>query len=370
MRPRHRHNTIALTWLVLRDAWQAVRLAHVQAFRVYEKSEFWSDLRFYVGWVIGLFVAPPLIASSQDKRGRQTRDFFGRVADVEHGNIEFIMQAFEIRQNLELAFLIERGERFIEQEQTRTPEQGPRDSHTLPFAARQSSRHAIQQMADAKQFRRLCQFHTPLRGRDAIEPVAQILLHAQMRKQARFLKDVAERTLMRRQKDVAVAFGIEPDFAVDDELPLPGRTRPARQRSSVVLLEPKWPKIAVTPRPGKVRSRSSVKPRCSTRKRASIASFAFCEAPITLKDDTSADMRRNRSPARIKQQQNDERKRHHAARQPVCLCVFERFYAIENLHGDDARLAQNIAADHQHGTEFADGMRKAENHRRDDARPR
>jgi hypothetical protein len=38
-------------------------LAHVEAFRVYERSEFWSDLRFYIGWVIGLFVAPPLFAA-------------------------------------------------------------------------------------------------------------------------------------------------------------------------------------------------------------------------------------------------------------------------------------------------------------------
>jgi hypothetical protein len=53
---------IALTWLVLTGALQAALwLANVQAFRIYERSELWSDLRFYIGWVIGLFVAPPVI---------------------------------------------------------------------------------------------------------------------------------------------------------------------------------------------------------------------------------------------------------------------------------------------------------------------
>jgi len=68
---------IALAWLVLTGALQlALWLAHVQAFRVYERSEFWSDLRFYIGWVTGLLVAPsfvpdaPLAAGGDDRRVR------------------------------------------------------------------------------------------------------------------------------------------------------------------------------------------------------------------------------------------------------------------------------------------------------------
>lgn len=53
---------IALTWLVLTGLLQTLLwLAHVDAFRIYEKSEFWSDLRFYIGWVTGLFVAPAFV---------------------------------------------------------------------------------------------------------------------------------------------------------------------------------------------------------------------------------------------------------------------------------------------------------------------
>ncbi len=43
---------------------------------------------------------------------RKTRDFLGRVAHVEHRNIEFVVKAFEIRQDFELALLIERRKRF------------------------------------------------------------------------------------------------------------------------------------------------------------------------------------------------------------------------------------------------------------------
>jgi hypothetical protein len=53
---------IALAWLGLSGALQLVLwLAHVQAFRVYERAEFWSDLRFYIGWVTGLLVAPAFV---------------------------------------------------------------------------------------------------------------------------------------------------------------------------------------------------------------------------------------------------------------------------------------------------------------------
>ena len=69
---------IALAWLALTGALQIVLwLAHVEAFRVYERAEFWSDLRFYIGWVTGLFVAPtfvpdaPLNASGNGWRMRR-----------------------------------------------------------------------------------------------------------------------------------------------------------------------------------------------------------------------------------------------------------------------------------------------------------
>jgi hypothetical protein len=54
---------VSATWLVLTGVLQvALWLAHVQSFRIYTNAEFWSDLRFYIGWVTGLLVAPGMVA--------------------------------------------------------------------------------------------------------------------------------------------------------------------------------------------------------------------------------------------------------------------------------------------------------------------
>jgi hypothetical protein len=61
---------IALTWLVLTGAVQGVlSLLRVEAFRVYEWSEYWSDFRFYLGWVIGLVIAPAPVPNTPSLPG-------------------------------------------------------------------------------------------------------------------------------------------------------------------------------------------------------------------------------------------------------------------------------------------------------------
>jgi hypothetical protein len=69
---------IALAWLVLAGAVQVVlNLAHVKAFALYGWSDFWTDFRFYVGWVIGLVVAPGFVrapaAQMRDDAWRKRR---------------------------------------------------------------------------------------------------------------------------------------------------------------------------------------------------------------------------------------------------------------------------------------------------------
>jgi hypothetical protein len=44
-------------------------LGHVESFQAYEWSEFGIDFRFYVGWVIGLIVAPGLVAEPHEHTG-------------------------------------------------------------------------------------------------------------------------------------------------------------------------------------------------------------------------------------------------------------------------------------------------------------
>jgi len=49
----------ALAWLAVTGVLQAgLSLGRVRTFTLYDWSEFWIDCRFYVGWVVGLIVAP------------------------------------------------------------------------------------------------------------------------------------------------------------------------------------------------------------------------------------------------------------------------------------------------------------------------
>jgi hypothetical protein len=46
----------------------------------------------------------------------QARDLLERVTDIQNGDVEFIVKALKIRQDLQLAFLVERRERLVEDE--------------------------------------------------------------------------------------------------------------------------------------------------------------------------------------------------------------------------------------------------------------
>jgi hypothetical protein len=53
---------IALVWLVAAGALQTVlSVAHVTSFQIYDTTNFFVDMRFYIGWVTGLVVAPALV---------------------------------------------------------------------------------------------------------------------------------------------------------------------------------------------------------------------------------------------------------------------------------------------------------------------
>lgn len=69
---------IALAWLIVTGAIQSVLwLANVESVRLYDRTEFFSDLRFYIGWVTGLVVAPgitpPAFLRVSDESWRKRR---------------------------------------------------------------------------------------------------------------------------------------------------------------------------------------------------------------------------------------------------------------------------------------------------------
>jgi len=58
---------IAIGWLLMSGGVQlSLSLAHVESFRVYGWTDYGIDFRFYIGWVIGLLVAPGLVAEPHE----------------------------------------------------------------------------------------------------------------------------------------------------------------------------------------------------------------------------------------------------------------------------------------------------------------
>ena len=83
--------------------------------------------------------------------GRQLPHFGGVVADIDHGNAGLVAQPHQIGQDLDLALLIQRAQRLVEQQQSRLRQQRAAERDALAFAARELAGPAIQQTADIEQ---------------------------------------------------------------------------------------------------------------------------------------------------------------------------------------------------------------------------
>ena len=149
----------------------------------------------------------------QDHVVSQTRYFVECMAHVQHRNVKFAVQLFEVGQDFGLALRVERGQRLVQKQQARAGGQGARDRHTLTLAARQGVGSALQQMADAEQADDLIERDAALRRRHALESKRQVLRHAQVREQVGILKHVADGASVHRHKDALRI--VLPDFAFD-----------------------------------------------------------------------------------------------------------------------------------------------------------
>ena len=89
----------------------------------------------------------------------QTHDLVGRVADNRAPDVELVVQAFEVGQDLLLATVVERGERLVHEQDARTGEQRARHADALALATGQSVRHAFEQGLDAEQGHPMVELH-------------------------------------------------------------------------------------------------------------------------------------------------------------------------------------------------------------------
>ncbi len=120
------------------------------------------------------------------------------------GTSACIAQPLEVGQDLRLPLLVERAHRFVEQQQPRLREQRTSQRDALAFTAREAAGTTIEQVSDIEH---LCnaRFLSGI-ACQAVHPatVIEILRDAQMRKQSRILKHVADAAPMRRDVDRAL----------------------------------------------------------------------------------------------------------------------------------------------------------------------
>jgi cell volume regulation protein A len=83
--------------------------------------------------------------------GRQLAHFAGVVADIDHRHAGFVAQPHQIGQDLDLALLVERAQRLVQQQQARLRQQRAAERDALALAAGELAGTAIEQAADVEQ---------------------------------------------------------------------------------------------------------------------------------------------------------------------------------------------------------------------------
>lgn len=148
------------------------------------------------------------------------------MADVDDGNAALVAQALDVGQDLGLARIIERGKRFIHEQEARIGEQRPPDGNPLLLTAREAPRSPFENGCDAEQVDHPIEVvAASARG---CEPAAieEVLSHGQVGKEASFLEYVAEAAPVARHRDAAP--GVDEHDASTIASPRSGRIRPAQ----------------------------------------------------------------------------------------------------------------------------------------------
>ncbi len=124
----------------------------------------------------------------------QAGQLLHRMGDIHHGGAGLRAQALKPGQGFLFARLVQRGQRFVEQQQPRLRGQSAGDCHPLAFAAGELGRTAPQQIADTEQHDRAVQHGPGIAGMGAPQPITQIRVHIQVLEQGRLLKNITQRT--------------------------------------------------------------------------------------------------------------------------------------------------------------------------------
>ena len=142
------------------------------------------------------------------------------VADVDDGQADFVADTLQVGDQFFAAGLVQRGQRFIEQQHGRLREQGATNRHALRFATGQVAWVPRQQRSNTQQFHHRIEAEACAIAR-TVAAVQQVAAHLQVREQACVLEHVTHVALVHGKVDALRA--VEQAAAI--HLDAPGHRR-------------------------------------------------------------------------------------------------------------------------------------------------
>src|SRR6476620_9055625 len=122
------------------------------------------------------------------------------MTDVQHWNAQLLMKATHERKELLFALNIERGKRFVQQEQFGTGQQRAADRDALLLTAGEFVNAAFKQVADSQDLDDLLHCNSAFFYRHSFVAVQKIRAYVVMGKQARFLEHIPDRPVIQRSE--------------------------------------------------------------------------------------------------------------------------------------------------------------------------
>ena len=114
------------------------------------------------------------------------------VRDVEYGQAEAPVHLLQVGDDVELDGLVERGERLVEQEQTRVACERACERDALRLAARDGARTAAGRVPYAEAFEQRERLGAPLAPRQVCDGELDVLKRRHVREEREVLEDVAD----------------------------------------------------------------------------------------------------------------------------------------------------------------------------------
>ena len=201
------------------------------------------------------------------------------VGDVDEGDLELLLDALELDLQVDAQARVERAERLVEQQHGRLEHERARQGDALLLAAGELRRAPVPVVLHAHQRQRLgdAALDLGLGGALVAQAEGDVLGHRLVREERVALEDRVDAPLVRRRARHVVA--------VEQDLALVGRSKPAIRRSVVVLPQPDGPSMVKNSPGGTCRSMpltATASPKRLTRPTSRMSPSLMRDHPMSI----------------------------------------------------------------------------------------